>query len=100
MDIELVVTSSDSAEKMHVYAVQLVDAALRSGTFMFADTDLHIDLPQARFELDRERIADLGMDVAAVSRQLGVLLSGNFVNRFDVVVISEYDLPSKSSCLT
>jgi multidrug efflux pump len=83
MDIELVVTSSDSAKEMHAYAVKMVDAALKSGTFMFADTDLHIDLPQARFELDRERIADLGMDVAAVSRQLSVLLSGNFVNRFD-----------------
>jgi multidrug efflux pump len=51
---------------------------------MFVDTDLKIDLPQAQFILDRERIADLGMDLASVSRQLGVLLSGNYVNRFDL----------------
>jgi len=84
MDIEMVVMSSDTAQQMQPYADKLVRAALRSGTFMFADTDLQIDLPQARFKLDRERIADLGLDVAAVSRQLGVLLSGNYVNRFDL----------------
>ena len=83
MDIELVVMSPQNASEMRPYAEQLVAAALRSGSFMFADTTLKIDLPQARFELDRERIADLGMDVASVSRQLAVLLSGNFVNRFD-----------------
>jgi multidrug efflux pump len=44
---------------------------------------LKIDLPQARFLLDRQRIADLGMDLASVSRQLDVMLSGNFVNRFN-----------------
>jgi multidrug efflux pump len=84
MDVEMVVMSSDDALTMLPYARQMVDAAFASGTFMFADTNLQIDLPQARFELDRERIADLGMDVAAVSRQLGVLLSSNYVNRFDL----------------
>ena len=84
MDIEMVVMSSDTSVEMRPYADELVNAALRSGTFMFADTDLRIDLPQGRFELDRERIADLGMDVADVSRQLAVFLSGNFVNRFDL----------------
>lgn len=83
VDVEMVVMSSDGALEMLPYARELVDAALASGTFLFADTDLQIDLPQARFELDRERIADLGMDVAAVSRQLAVLLSSNYVNRFD-----------------
>jgi len=82
-DVELVVMSSDSAETMQPYAEELVQAAMASGRFMFADTSLRIDLPQARFRLDRERIADLGMDVAEVSRQLGIFLSGNYVNRFD-----------------
>jgi len=30
----------------------------------------------------RERVADLGLDLADVGRQLGVLISGNYVNRF------------------
>jgi multidrug efflux pump len=32
--------------------------------------------------VDRERVADLGLDLADVGRQLGVLLAGNYVNRF------------------
>ena len=81
--VELVVLSTDSYEDMKPYADQMVAAALQSGRFLFASTDLKIDLPQARIRLDRERIADLGMDLAGVSRQLNVLLSGNFVNRYD-----------------
>lgn len=83
-DVELVVMSVEPVETMLPYANKLMAAAMQSGNFMFTDTDLRIDLPQARFELDRERIADLGMDLAEVSRQLGVFLSGNFVNRFDM----------------
>ena len=66
------------------HADALVAAAFKSGAFMFADSTLKLDLPQGQFELDRQRIADLGMDVAEVSRQLAVFLSGNYVNRFDL----------------
>ncbi len=83
-DVELVVQSSDSPIVMRQYAEQMIAAAFASSRFLFADTDLRIDLPEAHFKLDRERIADLGMDLANVSQQLGVLLSGNYVNRFDL----------------
>ena len=33
--------------------------------------------------LDRERIADLGLDLAGVGRELGTLLGGAYVNRFN-----------------
>jgi len=83
-DMEVVVMSSDSAREMLPYAQQLVAAARASGVFLFTDTDLRIDLPQGRYLLDRERIADLGMDLAEVSRQLSIFLSANYVNRFDL----------------
>ena len=82
-DVEMVVLSSDSYQTMKSYADQLVAAAFQSNRFMFADTDLKVDLPQARFLLNRERIADLGMSLADVSNQLSVLLSGDYANRFD-----------------
>lgn len=82
-DVEMVVLSSDSPATMKQYADKLVSHAKNSNKFLYADTDLKIDLPQAEFILDRERIADLGMDLANISQQLSTLLSGNFVNRFD-----------------
>lgn len=82
-DIEMMVLASDSPEEMVGYARQLVNAAYESGEFLFADSDLKLDLPQARFRFDREKIADLGMSLSDVSRQLNVWLSGDDVNRFD-----------------
>ncbi|MFT5755428.1 MAG: multidrug efflux pump [Alteromonadaceae bacterium] len=82
-EIEMVVKSSASYDEMKQYADQLVGAAYGSGHFLFADTDLKIDLPQVELQLNRQNIADLGLSVAGVSEQLGILLSNNFVNRFD-----------------
>ncbi|MBL8759746.1 MAG: efflux RND transporter permease subunit [Phycisphaerae bacterium] len=82
-DVELVVTSTDEGPEMARYAEQLVGAAFGSGKFMYADTDLKIDLPQTRLVIDKERVATLGLDLASVGRDLGVLLSGGYVNRFN-----------------
>jgi multidrug efflux pump len=35
-----------------------------------------------RVTINRERVADLGLDLAEIGRQLGLLLAGNYVNRF------------------
>jgi multidrug efflux pump len=83
-DVELVLKGPGTPEQMADYAGQLVNAAFGSGQFMFADTDLKIDLPQVRVIVHRERVADLGLDLADVGRQLGILLAGNYVNRFTV----------------
>ncbi|MEQ1651499.1 MAG: efflux RND transporter permease subunit [Hyphomicrobium sp.] len=81
-DVELVMKGPGTPEQMAQFAGQLVGAAFGSGQFMFADTDLKIDLPQVRVIVNRERVADLGLDLADVGRQLGILVAGNYVNRF------------------
>lgn len=82
-DVELIVTSNDPPERMAAVAGRLVGAAFGSGKFLFADTDLKIDLPQTRIVIDRERVADMGLDLATVGRDLAVMLSGGYVNRFN-----------------
>ncbi len=83
-DVELVVTSTDSAEEMAPVAQAMVQAAMDSSTFMFADTDLKIDVSQANVVIDRDRVADLGLDLTRVGQDLGVLLAGGYVNRFNL----------------
>ena len=61
----------------------VLSAGWQSGKFLYVDTDLKIDLPQARVVLDRERLADLGFDLAGVGRELGTMLGGAYVNRFN-----------------
>src|SRR5262245_6510175 len=58
-------------------------AGWQSGKFLYVDTDLKIDRPEAHVELDREQLADLGLDLAGVGRELGTLLGGAYVNRFN-----------------
>ncbi len=82
--VELVVTAPASVEEMQPYAQQLLAAVYASNLFLFADTDLKLDFPQTHFQLDRDRIADLGLTVEDVSRQLSTYLSGDYVNRFDL----------------
>ncbi len=83
-DVEMAVLSTDSYETMKPYAEELEARALATGKFMFTSSELKIDRPQVQFNLDRQRIADLGMDLAYVSRQLSLLFSGNYVNRFNM----------------
>lgn len=82
-DVELIVTSTVGAEQMAPFASQLVGMAFGSGKFIYADTDLHIDMPQTRIVIDKDKVADMGLDLATVGRDLGVLLAGGYVNRFN-----------------
>ena len=54
----------------------VVSTGMASGKFLYVDTDLKIDLPEARVVIDREQIADLGLDLAGVAREFGTLLGG------------------------
>jgi multidrug efflux pump len=82
-DVELVLQSDQPVEQILETAHGVVNAGWQSGKFLYVDTDLKMDLPEARVVLDRERIADLGLDLASVGRELGTLLGGNYVNRFN-----------------
>jgi multidrug efflux pump len=82
-DVELIVQNDGSIEQLLETTQAVLDAGWQSGKFMYVDTDLKIDLPQARVILDRERLADLGLDLATVGRELGTLLGGAYVNRFN-----------------
>jgi len=82
-DVELVLQNDVPPERMLDTVGAVLGAGWQSGKFMYVDTDLKIDLPEARVVLDRERVADLGLDLAGVGRELGTLLGGAYVNRFN-----------------
>jgi multidrug efflux pump len=82
-DVELVLQSDVPSEQLLEIANQVIGAGWQSGKFLYVDSDLKIDLPEARVVLDRERIADLGLDLASVGQELGTLLGGAYVNRFN-----------------
>jgi len=82
-DVELVLGSDAPPEELLETVGAVVGAGWQSGKFLYVDTDLKIDLPQATVVIDREQVADLGLDLASVGRELGTLLGGGYVNRFN-----------------
>lgn len=82
-DVEMIVQNEQSIEELLSTTQAVLDAGWASGKFLYVDTDLKLDLPQARVVIDRERLADLGLDLAGVGRELGTLLGGAYVNRFN-----------------
>lgn len=82
-DVEVAIASSDDAQTMLPYAQALVRAAKESGLFLFADTDLRVDLVEARINFNKQRLADLNMSLDDVARQVGLLNSEGYITRYD-----------------
>lgn len=82
-DVELLLQSDQPIERLLETTGAVLAAGWQSGMFLYVDTDLKIDLPEARVVLDRERLADLGFDLAGIGRELGTMLGGAYVNRFN-----------------
>ncbi len=82
-DVELVLQSDAPPDQIQEVVGQVLGAGMQSGKFLYVDTDLKIDRPEARVVIDREQVADLGLDLATVGQELGTLLGGAYVNRFN-----------------
>ena len=82
-DVELVLQGDAPVEVMAQTAGAVIGAGFQSGKFLYVDTDLKLDLPEARVVIDRDQVADLGLDLASVGQELGTLLGGAYVNRFN-----------------
>lgn len=82
---EFVLTSQADPEQIFEISQLLVSKAMESGKFAFPPMiDLKIDQPDARLKINREKVAELGLDLQTVTRDLAVLLGGNYVNRFNM----------------
>jgi multidrug efflux pump len=46
--------------------------------------DVKIDQPQSELVIDRDRTADLGLNLQQVAADIASMVGGNFVNRFDI----------------
>jgi multidrug efflux pump len=82
--VDVAILSTAEPQQLAEFANQLVQKAFMSGKFMFADTDLKFDQPQAKVVFNRDKLRSQGVDMAQAGRDLSTLLSGAFVNRFSI----------------
>ncbi len=82
--VDFVILGTGEPQQLVDFANQLVMKSYQSGLFMFTDTDLKFDQPQAQVVFNRDKLRSEGVDMAEVGRDLSTLLSGNYVNRFSI----------------
>ncbi len=83
--VEFVIASTAPQDQILQFARKIRLAAMQSGMFAFPPLiDVKIDRPQAEFVIDRDRVADLGLDLQQVAGDLTAMVGGNFVGRFDI----------------
>jgi multidrug efflux pump len=83
--VEVVIASTAETDQILQLVQQLQLKAMQSGMFAFPPIiDVKIDQPQTEFIIDRDRVADLGLNLEQVGADISSMVGGNFVNRFDI----------------
>lgn len=80
LPIQFVVQTTENFNKLNLIAKDILSEAIKTGRFIYLDTDLKIDQPQTTFVLDREKSAQLGLTMKDIGGNLTSGLSGGYVN--------------------
>ena len=82
--VDFVIASATEPQQLVPFANQLVQKAMSSGLFIYADSDLKFDQPQTEVVFDRDKLRSQGVDLSQAGQDLSTLLGGNYVNRFSI----------------
>ncbi len=83
--VEFVIASTAEPQQILEFAREIQLRAIRSGMFAFPPIiDTKIDKAQTEIVFDKDRVADMGLTMQQVGADIGILLGGGFVNRFNI----------------
>ena len=80
--INFVIITSDSYQNLSQTVRAFQDELAKNPGFVQVDTDLRLNKPEIRLEVDRERAADMGVGVDLVARAVETMLGGRKVTRY------------------
>ncbi len=83
--VEFVLLSTAEPDEILGFAEQLQMKAMMSGKFAFPpNIDTKVDLPEAQVVFDRDKVADMGLNLQQAAADVGIMYGGGYVNRFDI----------------
>ncbi len=82
--VDFVINSAAEPQQVSEFANQIVQKAMASGMFIFADVDVKFDQPQTQVVFDRDKLRSQGVDLSQAGDDLSTMLGGNYVNRFSI----------------
>jgi multidrug efflux pump len=80
--VQFVLQTSEPYTQLKEYVDAVVAEARKNPGLIDVDTDLRLDSPQFKVEVDRQRAAALGVEIETIGRTLETLLGGRVVTRF------------------
>ena len=83
--VEFIISSTAEPAEILALAQQLQLKAIESRMFAFPPLiDLKMDQPQSELVIDRDKVADIGLNLQLVGADVASMLGGNYVNRFNI----------------
>jgi multidrug efflux pump len=83
LPVQFVITTADTYLNLYTLSQRVLEAAEQSGLFIYLDSDLELDKSQTTIELDREKIAQMGLTMTDIGQWLSAALSESYINYFD-----------------
>jgi multidrug efflux pump len=93
LPVQFAIKTTESAARLNEVSQAFLDTVQKSGRFIFIDSDLKIDAPQAVIEIDRDKAAQLGLSMSQVGAALTSMLGGGYVNYFSMQTRSYKVIP-------
>jgi multidrug efflux pump len=82
--VNLILSSTAEPAQILEFAERLQQMCATNGMFAFPpQIDTKVDQPEYELVIDRDKVAALGLNMQSVGSDLGALVGGNYVNRFD-----------------
>jgi hydrophobe/amphiphile efflux-1 (HAE1) family protein len=82
--VQFVITTTADYQQLAQVLANLQAEALKSGLFIFTDSDLKFETPQVELKIDHDKANRLGITMSDIGGSLATLLGGNYVNRFNL----------------
>ncbi|MEJ2360256.1 MAG: efflux RND transporter permease subunit [Gammaproteobacteria bacterium] len=84
LPIQFVITTSEPFDRLYTVSQKFLHDAQKLGKFIFLQSDLRIDKPQTRINIDRNMASQLGLSMQDIGTSLSAMLGGGYVNFFDL----------------
>lgn len=82
--VEFVIQTTESFKQLNDVASNFLAKVQKSGQFIFVDSNLKFDKPQAEIVINREKAAQLGLTMRDVGASLSLMLGGGYINYFSL----------------
>jgi len=84
LPIKFVVSGTGSYELLFQVAQDVERKARESGLFVYVESELKFDKPEVRLDIDRDKAAQLGIDIATIGSTLSTFLNENESSRLSL----------------